>query len=82
MAIIFESVITCPNCQYAKKETMPTDDCVVFYHCKNCEARLGPKDGRCCVFCSYGSVSCPPIQQEGETCGARTGLKWRDRLRR
>jgi hypothetical protein len=26
--------------------------------------RLRPKAGDCCVFCSYGSVPCPPIQAE------------------
>jgi hypothetical protein len=23
---------------------------------------LKPKPGDCCVFCSYGSVACPPVQ--------------------
>ncbi|MGH6968533.1 MAG: GDCCVxC domain-containing (seleno)protein [Stellaceae bacterium] len=23
---------------------------------------LRPKSGTCCVFCSYGSVPCPPTQ--------------------
>ncbi|MFZ0027756.1 MAG: GDCCVxC domain-containing (seleno)protein, partial [Pseudolabrys sp.] len=27
-----------------------------------------PKDGDCCVFCSYGSVPCPPIQEKGTGC--------------
>jgi hypothetical protein len=33
---------------------------------------LRPKPGDCCVFCSYGSVPCPPIQAErsGETGAA------------
>jgi hypothetical protein len=30
-----------------------------------------PKPGDCCVFCSYGSVPCPPMQ-EGKSCGAGT----------
>ena len=25
---------------------------------------LKPKSDGCCVFCSYGSVPCPPIQQD------------------
>ena len=28
---------------------------------------LGPKKGNCCVYCSYGNVNCPPIQN-GECC--------------
>ncbi|WP_368736408.1 GDCCVxC domain-containing (seleno)protein [Proteus terrae] len=25
---------------------------------------LTPLEGDCCVFCSYGTVPCPPIQEE------------------
>ena len=41
-----QSTITCPECGFAREETMPTD---------------------ACVFCSYGSVPCPPIQA-GKCC--------------
>jgi hypothetical protein len=70
--MIFESIITCPHCTTAKRETMPTDACRVFYVCAGCGATLRPKQGDCCVFCSYGSVPCPPIQAErsGETSPA------------
>ena len=61
------SVLTCPVCMYRCKEYMPTDACVYFYECKNCQARLKPQTGDCCVFCSYGSVKCPPAQM-GEYC--------------
>lgn len=57
------SIITCPNCKYEKSETMPTDACQWSYECENCKQILTPKKGDCCVFCSYGSVACPPIQQ-------------------
>ncbi|NOJ44403.1 GDCCVxC domain-containing (seleno)protein [Bradyrhizobium australiense] len=60
--MILESVITCPHCATAKSEAMPTDACRFFYECGGCGARLRPKRGDCCVFCSYGSVPCPPIQ--------------------
>jgi hypothetical protein len=63
-AMIFESLITCPHCGTAKTESMPTDACRVFYECSGCGAKLRPKPGDCCVFCSYGSVPCPPIQAE------------------
>jgi hypothetical protein len=70
--MILESVITCPNCATAKSETMPTDACQFFYTCTGCGAILRPKAGDCCVFCSCGSVPCPPIQAErsGETGAA------------
>ena len=41
---------------------MPTDACVFFYSCTGCGVRLRPAAGDCCVFCSYGSEKCPPIQ--------------------
>ena len=31
-------------------------------------APLRPKPGDCCVFCSYGTVKCPPIQQQRGCC--------------
>ncbi|MDP0941897.1 GDCCVxC domain-containing (seleno)protein, partial [Klebsiella quasipneumoniae] len=29
---------------------------------------LKPQQGDCCVYCSYGSVKCPPIQQDKKCC--------------
>jgi|SRR6476661_7654894 hypothetical protein len=66
---ILESVLTCPLCAFAARETMPTDACLYFYECPACRALLRPKAGDCCVFCSYGSVKCPPIQQALNCCG-------------
>ena len=60
--MILESKITCPHCVTVKAETMPTDACQFFYVCTGCGTKLKPKAGDCCVFCSYGSVPCPPIQ--------------------
>ena len=59
-----ESVLTCPHCGTATTETMPTDSCRVFYRCGGCGVVLRPKPGDCCVFCSYGSAPCPPVQAE------------------
>jgi len=63
MAPQLQSTITCPKCGYQATEIMPTDACVAFYGCKNCGEILKPLPGSCCVFCSYGSVPCPPIQE-------------------
>lgn len=65
--IILQSIITCPNCGHQKEETMPTDACRFFYECRNCKTRLKPKQGDCCVYCSYGTVVCPP-KQGGNSC--------------
>ena len=63
------STITCPDCGQVKAETMPTDACQWFYECSNCHTVLKPKAGDCCVYCSYGTVPCPPIQA-GDACCA------------
>jgi hypothetical protein len=64
------STITCPQCGYQSSEAMPTDACQFFFDCKGCGVRLKPKSGDCCVFCSYGDVPCPPIQDDpnGKSC--------------
>ncbi|HEY9531590.1 MAG TPA: GDCCVxC domain-containing (seleno)protein [Burkholderiales bacterium] len=61
---VLESVLTCPACGYVKPESMSTDACQFFYECGNCGKVLRPKTGDCCVFCSYGSVACPPKQKQ------------------
>ncbi|HEY1773982.1 MAG TPA: GDCCVxC domain-containing (seleno)protein [Gammaproteobacteria bacterium] len=68
-AVILESTFTCPACGHQKQETMATDSCQYLYECAACHALHKPKQGDCCVFCSYGSVPCPPIQQERQGGG-------------
>ena len=57
-----QSEITCPKCGFKKKETMPTDVCLLKYTCTGCRAELLPKEGDCCVFCTYGTEKCPSKQ--------------------
>ncbi|WP_084362351.1 GDCCVxC domain-containing (seleno)protein [Caldimonas taiwanensis] len=70
--VILESTLTCPQCGHSKIENMPTDACQWFYECEQCHAVFKPKPGDCCVFCSYGTVPCPPIQARGKggCCGS------------
>ena len=65
---VLQSIITCPECGRRATEIMPSDACVFVYDCPACHARLKPKQGDCCVFCSYGSVPCPPIQLGAICC--------------
>jgi len=67
--VVLEAVLTCPHCGFASQETMPTDTCLFFYECSHCKTLLRPMSGDCCVFCSYGSVKCPPIQEQRACCG-------------
>ena len=66
--IILESVITCPKCGFNKKEVMPTDACQYYYECTACHAVIKPLSGDCCVYCSFGKIKCPPIQENGTCC--------------
>ena len=61
-SVVLETTITCPACGHSQTETMPTDACQWFYDCRHCGAVLKPKPGDCCVFCSYATVPCPPVQ--------------------
>jgi len=67
-ALEFSSVITCPQRGAAATETMLENACRYFYTCTSCQANLTPKPGDCCVFCSYGSVHCPPKQLGTDCC--------------
>lgn len=58
------ATIRCPYCGVEKEENMPIDACQIVYRCSACGSLLRPKTGDCCVFCSYGSMPCPPKQQE------------------
>lgn len=61
--VVLESTITCPKCGHSETETMPTDACQFFYDCKGCGELLRPHQGDCCVYCSFGTMPCPPIQE-------------------
>lgn len=63
------STLTCPECGQVKAEIMPTDACQWFYECTGCGAVLTPRAGDCCVYCSYGTVACPPVQAGDSCCG-------------
>src|SRR5437016_5086560 len=39
---VLRSVITCPRCGRQTEETMPTNACLFFYDCPDCDTRLKP----------------------------------------
>ncbi|WP_071594815.1 GDCCVxC domain-containing (seleno)protein [Balneola vulgaris] len=67
MKLITETIICCPKCSMDSTETMPTDRCLYFWECPHCFELIKPKQGDCCVFCSYAEHACPPIQN-GDCC--------------
>lgn len=48
---------------------MPVDACIYYYECKGCRALLRSYEGDCYVFCSFGSVKCPPVLLARNCCG-------------
>lgn len=65
------STLRCPFCGSTEELPMPENACVVLHTCICCGRKLRPEPGNCCVFCSYGNVPCPPIQQHGH-CGGES----------
>lgn len=63
--VVLESILTCPHCGHITTERMPVDACQWYFECGQCRVLLTPKPGDCCVFCSYGSLPCPPVQAVG-----------------
>jgi hypothetical protein len=72
VSVTHESLVTCPACGSSRLEQMPAFSCLLAYTCPACGALLRPADEDCCIFCTYGSVPCPPIQvrRQGGSSGA------------
>jgi len=62
------ATLTCPRCRRTTEEAVPQDSCLFFWQCGHCGETIRPEPGDCCVFCSYGSVKCPPIQRQRSCC--------------
>lgn len=62
-SITYQSTLTCPQCGHRQTETMAENACQFFWQCPACGQLHRPREGDCCVFCSYGDVACPPVQK-------------------
>jgi len=70
--VILEAMITCPRAASRSRTKRPMPP--IFLRLHGLWHLLRPKSGDCCVFCSYGSVPCPPIQAgETPTCRPSVG---------
>jgi hypothetical protein len=56
------ATLTCPFCGKKTETEMPIDYCQIFFKCPECGELIKPKEGDCCVFCSYADKKCPPKQ--------------------
>jgi len=62
-----KAILTCPYCKTTYTLEMPTSFCQIMFSCKYCGENLTPREGECCVFCSYADKKCPP-KQNGAVC--------------
>lgn len=56
--------ITCPECGHIEEVEMPLEYCQIRWECPNCLATVKPREGFCCVFCSYADTLCPAKQMK------------------
>jgi len=68
MKTILTSEIKSPYCAFTKVEQMPIDSCQILYNCTGYNQEITPKNEDCCVYCTYGTVPCPPIQENKNCC--------------
>lgn len=62
MTPILVSAVTCPHCGRGYEAAMREDACQILLDCPSCRRQIRPRPGQCCVFCSWGSAPCPPVQ--------------------
>lgn len=60
-----KTILTCPYCEGSHEIEMPTNYCQIVFVCTVCGKKITPKEGDCCIFCSYADRKCPPEQFEG-----------------
>lgn len=65
--IEYRSTLTCPECRHRETLTMPDNYCLWYHECSGCGTLLRPRPGDCCVFCSFATVPCSPVQA-GDGC--------------
>ncbi|WP_370277722.1 GDCCVxC domain-containing (seleno)protein [Pontibacterium sp.] len=66
--VTLQTQIRCPHCGVQQQETMPTNACIWYWQCPQCQALVTPKKGDCCVYCSYATMPCPPVQLGAHCC--------------
>lgn len=60
------SIVTCPECGHAEALPPAVGAARLIYRCAACGVLSRPKQGDCCVLCSYGDRSCEMAGEIGE----------------
>ena len=68
LGLVLSCTVICPHCGHRAQENMPVAGHLHSLTCKGCGLVLTPGPGACCVFCSYGTWPCPPVQREKSAC--------------
>jgi len=53
-----QSIVTCPECGHAEALPLAGGPGRLIYRCAACGVLSRPKQGDCCVLCSYGDQPC------------------------
>jgi hypothetical protein len=57
------STVKCIVCGHKETQRMPCYAAKTYYQCPSCNHILRPLENKCCIYCSYGSTLCPPMQR-------------------
>jgi hypothetical protein len=59
-----KTYLTCPFCGFREKLAIPDNYCLILHRCANCNMRIRPAPGDCCIFCTHGDALCLAEQKE------------------
>ncbi|MEX2515151.1 MAG: GDCCVxC domain-containing (seleno)protein [Candidatus Paceibacterota bacterium] len=65
------ATLTCPHCSAEQSVDVPTDRCLAFHQCEQCDETIEvPKESsNCCVVCEYADQKCPTATtDDDDTC--------------
>jgi YHS domain-containing protein len=54
--------VICPHCARTFEAEMPISICLLRITCPMCGREIEPREGDCCVFCSWADNGCPMSQ--------------------
>src|SRR6516164_3579061 len=73
--IVLESVLVCPVCGFAKRETMPIKACQFFYECAAVRRCCAPRLATAASFVPTARRSVPRCRAKTATCRAVEPLR-------
>ena len=59
------ATIVCPHCQHPSEETMRVRVVERTIRCSECSETIEAPADKHCVWCAYGDIPCPVVQNAG-----------------